>query len=163
MIYNILIQSLQIRKRFDVFILHCIQKTDILRSPHTPAHSCENHAMSQKAKDFNAFFDFQKRAIAPFAEMNEWAVRTFERAARQSYEAAGEAVEFGIAQARATVGAKDLQQLASKQTELASEFVGRQTARSNEWLKFASTSQAEVGKWVASANEEILSAVRKSA
>ena len=119
--------------------------------------------MSQKAKDFNAFFDFQKRAIAPFAEMNEWAVRTFERAARQSYEAAGEAIEFSIAQARATVGAKDLQQLASKQTELASEFVGRQTARSNEWLKFASTSQAEVGKWVASANEEILSAVRKSA
>jgi hypothetical protein len=120
--------------------------------------------MTQKtSKDFNSYFDLQKRAFGPWLQFNEWSVKTFERAARQGYEAAGEALEFSIAQARATVGAKDVQQLAAKQAQLATEFFGRQTERTNEWLKFAATTQAEMGKWVESANEEIVSAVRKSA
>ena len=119
--------------------------------------------MTAKTKDFNMYFDLQKRAFAPFMDLNAWTVKTFERAARQGYEAAGEALEFSIAQARATVGAKDLQQLAAKQAQLATEFFGRQTERSNEWLKFAASTQAEMGKWMESANEEIVSAVRKSA
>jgi hypothetical protein len=120
--------------------------------------------MNQKtSKDFNAYFDFQKRAFAPFAEFNEWAVRTAERAARHQYEVAGETLEFGIAQARAMVGAKDMQQLAAKQAQLATAFFGRQTERTNEWMKFAATTQSEIGKWMESANEEIVSAVRKSA
>jgi hypothetical protein len=119
--------------------------------------------MTQKAKDFNPYFDFQKRAMAPFLHLNEFAVRTFERAARQGYEAAGEALEFSIAQARATLTAKDPQQLAAKQAQIATEFVGRQTERSNEWLKLASQAQAEMGKWAQAANDELTAAVRKSA
>jgi Phasin protein len=119
--------------------------------------------MTQKAKDFNAYIDFQKRAMAPLLNLNEFAVRTFERAARQGYEAAGEALEFGIAQAKAVLAAKDPQQFAAKQAQLATEFVGKQTERSNEWLKIASQAQAEMGKWAQSANEEITAAVRKSA
>ena len=119
--------------------------------------------MTQKPKDFNAYFDFQKRAMAPFLDLNEFAVRTFERAARHGYEAAGEALEFSIAQAKAALTAKDPQQFAAKQAQLATEFVGKQTERSNEWLKLASQAQAEMGKWAQSANEEITAAVRKSA
>lgn len=119
--------------------------------------------MTAKTKDFNMYFDLQKRAMAPFADLNEWTVKTFERAAREGYQAAGEALEFGIAQARATVTAKDFQQLAARQAQLATEFFGRQTERSNHWLKFAATTQSEIGKWMESANEEIVSAVRKSA
>ena len=80
--------------------------------------------MTQKPKDFNAYFDFQKRAMAPFLDLNEFAVRTFERAARHGYEAAGEALEFSIAQAKAALTAKDPQQFAAKQAQLATEFVG---------------------------------------
>ncbi len=120
--------------------------------------------MAQKTPtDFNAFFDFQKRAFAPLAEFNEWAVRTAERAARHQYEVAGETLEFGLAQARAAAGAKDLQQLTAKQTQLATEFFGRQTARSNEWMKLATSTQSEIGKWMETANGEIVSAVRKRA
>ena len=73
--------------------------------------------MTQKPKDFNAYFDFQKRAMAPFLDLNEFAVRTFERAARHGYEAAGEALEFSIAQAKAALTAKDPQQFAAKQAQ----------------------------------------------
>ena len=111
--------------------------------------------MTTKAKDFNALLDFQKRAMAPFLELNEFAVRTFERAARHGYETAGEALEYGIAQARAALTAKDPQQLATRQAQLATEFVGRQTERSNEWLKIAAQAQAEM--------DELTAAVRKSA
>jgi hypothetical protein len=119
--------------------------------------------MTQKPKDFNAYFDFQKRAMAPFVDLNEFAVRTFERAARHGYEAAGEALEFSIAQAKAVLTAKDPQQFATKQAQLTTEFVGRQTERTNEWLKMASQAQAEMGKWAQAANEEITAAVSKSA
>ncbi len=119
--------------------------------------------MTQKTKEFNAYLDFQKRAMAPFIDLNEFAVRTFERAARHSYEAAGEALEFSIAQAKVALSAKDPQQLASKQAQLATDFVGRQTERTNEWLKIASQAQAEMGKWAQAANEELSAAVRKSA
>jgi hypothetical protein len=124
----------------------------------------EHSIMAQKTPtDFNAFFDFQKRAMAPFAEFNEWAVKTAERAARHQYEVAGETLEFALAQARAVVGSKDPQALAAKQAQLATEFFGKQTARSNEWMKLATSTQSEIGKWMETANEEIVSAVRKRA
>ena len=119
--------------------------------------------MTTKAKDFNVYFDFQKRAMAPFLDLNEFAVRTFERAARQGYEAAGEALEYSIAQAKVALTAKDPQHFAARQAQLATEFVGRQTERTNEWLKLAAQAQAEMGKWAQAANDELTAAVRKSA
>ena len=119
--------------------------------------------MTTQTPDFTPYFDFQKRALAPFIEFNELAVRTFERAARQGYQAAGEALEYSIAQARAALTAKDPQQLATKQAQLATEFVGRQSERTHEWLKIAADTQAEMGKWAQAANEELTAATRKSA
>lgn len=119
--------------------------------------------MSTKAKDFTSYFDFQKRALAPLFELNEFAVRTFERAARHGYETAGEALDYSIAQTRAALTAKDPQQLAARQAQLATEFVGRQTERTNEWLKIAAQAQAEMGKWAQAANDELVATVRKSA
>ncbi|MCC6171701.1 MAG: phasin family protein [Gammaproteobacteria bacterium] len=119
--------------------------------------------MTTGPQDFAAYFDFQKRALAPFLELNEFVVRTFERAARHGYEATGEALDYGIAQARAALTARDPQQLAARQAQLATEFVGRQTERTNEWLKIAVQAQAEMGKWAQAANDELTAAVRKSA
>lgn len=113
--------------------------------------------------DYTAYIEFQKRAFAPLIELNQLAAKTFERALRQGYEAAGEAVEFAIAQTHAAASAKDPMQFASKQTELTSDYVARQTARGNEFLKLAQSTQAEVGKWAQAANEELNAAVRKSA
>jgi hypothetical protein len=117
--------------------------------------------------DFSSFTDFQKRAFAPFLELNEFAVRTFERVARQAYEATGEAVELAIAQAHATVGATDVQQLATKQTQLVTDFVKRQSERSADFFKTAAETQAEMGKWAQAttkaANDELTQAARKTA
>ncbi len=121
--------------------------------------------MSTKAKDFdfNNYFDFQKRALAPWIEASELTLKHMEKITRHGYEAIGEAIELGMNQARITLSAKDASQLAAKQTELASEFVAKQTARSQELMKIAATGQAEFGKWFQSANEEFNATLRKSA
>jgi mono/diheme cytochrome c family protein len=69
--------------------------------------------------------------MAPFMEFNEMAIRSFERAARHGYETAGEALEFSLSQARAVLAAKDPQQLATKQAELATQFLNRQAEALN--------------------------------
>ena len=119
--------------------------------------------MTQKANDFNAFIATSQRFFAPFVELNQLAIRNFERVARQSYEAAGDALELSLAQTRTALAAKDPQQMAAKTAELANEFIGKQTKRGNELAKLAAGAQAEFGKWVESANEELNAAVRKSA
>jgi hypothetical protein len=119
--------------------------------------------MTQTATDFNSFFEFQKRAFAPYVAFGEFTVRTFESVSRHSYAAAGEVLEFSIAQARAAVGATDLQQLATQQAALTTDFVGKQSERSNEWFKLAATAQAEITKLAQAANEELAATVRKSA
>lgn len=124
--------------------------------------------MSTNAKDFdfNSYFDLQKRAFAPWVEASELTLKQWEKVARHGYEAAGEALELTLSQARialSAVSTKDASQLASKQTELASEFLAKQTARSQELMKIAATGQAEFGKWFQSANEEFNATLRKSA
>ena len=98
-----------------------------------------------------------------FIELNQIALRSFEQVARQSYAVAGEALELTIAQARAATEAKDLPALANTQLELSKRFIEKQTERSQDWAKFAAATQAEVGKWAQSANEEFGATLRKSA
>lgn len=117
--------------------------------------------MSRKGPDQDAPFEFQKQVFAPFAAFGEFSVRTYESAMRQAHASAGEALDFGIAQARAALGAQDLQQLASRQATLANEFVGRQTDRSKEWLKLAAAAQAELAELTKVANDELAAAVRR--
>lgn len=111
--------------------------------------------MTTKAKELNPF--------DRFIELNQIALRSFEQAARQGYEVAGEALELTIAQARAAAEAKDLPSLATRQTELAKRFFEKQTERTQGWAKLAASTQAEVGKWAQGANEEFGAALRKSA
>ncbi|MEN9313611.1 MAG: hypothetical protein RIS35_4 [Pseudomonadota bacterium] len=110
-----------------------------------------------------SFTELQKRMFAPFIGFNTLALRTFERAARETYAAAGEALEFGIAQARAITEAQDPQALVVRQSQLATDFMNRQATRSNEWLKIAAEAQADAGKWAQAANDEWAAAARRSA
>jgi hypothetical protein len=119
--------------------------------------------MTQQIPDFNTFLAFQKRAMGPFVELSQLYVRSYERAAREGYAALGEAVEFSIAVAQASVGAKDPAELAQKQAQLTTEFVSKQTTRSQDWVKLAQTTQADYAKWFEAANEELTAAARQSA
>lgn len=118
--------------------------------------------MTHQIPDFNAILAFQKKAMGPFLELSQLYVRSAERAARESYAVLGEAMEFAIAQANTAVGAKDPAELATKQAQLAQEFVAKQTARSNDWVKLAQTTQADFGKWFEAANEELGAAARRA-
>jgi hypothetical protein len=107
--------------------------------------------------------EFQKRMFAPLLGFNALALRTFERAAREGYAAAGEALEFSIAQAKAIVEVQEPQALVTRQSQLTSDFLNRQATRSNEWLKIAAEAQAEAGKMAQAANDEWAAAAHRSA
>jgi hypothetical protein len=102
--------------------------------------------VAQKTQDFNAT-DFQQRYLAPFARFNALAVRHFEQTARLGYEMAGDMLELAIAQARATVEAKDATVIASRQSELAAAFIDRQARRTADWMKIAERTQSDLSDW----------------
>ncbi len=108
--------------------------------------------MAQKTQDFNAT-DFQQRFLAPFARLNALAVRNFEQAARLGYEMAGDMIELAIAQARATVDAKDVTVIASRQSELAAAFIDKQSRRTADWVKLAERTQLDLSDWAGKAAE----------
>lgn len=119
--------------------------------------------MNPQIPDFNTLLAFQKRAMGPLIELGQLCVRSYERVAREGHAALGEAVEFSIAVAQAAVGAKDPADLARKQAQLATDFVSKQTSRSQEWVRLAQTTQADYAKWFEAANEELTAAARQSA
>jgi hypothetical protein len=102
--------------------------------------------VAQKTQDFNAT-DFQQRFFAPFARLNALAVRHFEQTARLGYEVAGDMIELAIAQARATVEAKDASVIASRQSELAAAFIDKQSRRTADWIKIAERTQSDLSDW----------------
>ena len=119
--------------------------------------------MSQTFNVDANFVEMQKRFFAPFLGFNAVALRTFERAARETYAAAGEALEFSIAQAKAMVEVQEPQALVTRQSQLTTDFLNRQATRSNEWVKIAAEAQADAGKWAQAANDEWAAAARRSA
>ncbi|MGH8287270.1 MAG: phasin family protein [Steroidobacteraceae bacterium] len=122
--------------------------------------------MAQKTQDFNVV-DFQNRFFAPFARLNELAVRNFEQAARFGYEVAGDVLELTIAQARAAADARDVAALVSRQSELATSFIDKQSQRTNDWLKIATRAQTDftgwAGKTADAATDELKAASRQAA
>ena len=111
--------------------------------------------MTFQTADFNAYIEATKKAFGPFAKFNELAARTIERTARYQYEVAGDLLNLGVAQMQAATVAKDLPALLAKQTELATQFVEKNTARSQEAVKLASAAQGEFTAWVDATTAEL--------
>ena len=103
--------------------------------------------MTNQQIDFNAFVDASKKAFAPAARLNELAVKGFERVARQQYAFMGEMLDYAIKQAQLPTTTKDVNELTAKQVELTTSFVEKATQHSQDFVKFATESQAEVTKW----------------
>ena len=74
---------------------------------------------TRKTTDYT---DFAKRAFTPATRFNEVMVGNIERVARFQYELAGDLMQFALDQMNATVKAKDLPTLLSKQREIATKF-----------------------------------------
>ena len=94
------------------------------------------------------YTDFAKRAFAPATRFNEVMVGNIERIARFQYELAGDLMQFSLDQLNATVKAKDLPTLLSKQREIATKFAEKATTRQQSLAEMATESQAGLAKWI---------------
>jgi phasin family protein len=119
--------------------------------------------MTNQPIDFNTFVDASKKAFAPAARFNELAVKGFERVARQQYAFFGDMLEFAIKQAQLTSTTKDVNELTARQAELNAAFVEKATQHSQDLVKLATDSQAEVTKWFDEAAGEFVPAAKKKA
>jgi len=94
------------------------------------------------------YVDFSKRMLAPAVRFNEMAVKTLEQLARYQYEVAGDYLNFGMEQLNTVTKTKDVGELVSKQSELASSLVEKLTKRSQDFSKIAADAQVGFTKWV---------------
>jgi phasin family protein len=94
------------------------------------------------------YTDFSRRAFAPATRFNEVMVGNIERIARFQYELAGDLMQFSLDQLNATVKAKDLPTLLSKQREIATKFAEKATTRQQALAEMATESQAGLARWI---------------
>jgi phasin family protein len=98
------------------------------------------------------YTDFAKRAFAPATRLNEVMVGNFERVARFQYEVAGDLMQLAIDQMNATVKAKDLPTLLSRQREIVTKFAEKATSRQQALAELATDSQAGLARWIEDAS-----------
>jgi len=94
------------------------------------------------------YTDFAKQAFAPTTRFNEVMVANIERVARFQYDLVGDLMQFSLDQLNATVKAKDLPTLLSKQREIATKFAEKATTRQQVLAEMATESQAGFAKWI---------------
>jgi phasin family protein len=94
------------------------------------------------------YTDFAKRAFTPATRFNEVMVGNIERVARFQYELTGDLMQFALDQMNATVKAKDLPTLLSKQREIATKFAEKATTRQQALAEMATESQAGFARWI---------------
>jgi hypothetical protein len=87
--------------------------------------------------DPKSVLDAYRTAFAPLFKAQQEAVQTLERASHYHYALAGDYLELGLAQAKATVGAQSPSELVSKQVELASAFGEKMRSRVQEFVGLA--------------------------
>jgi len=128
-----------------------------------PRTAAKEINMTNPTFDFNVFIDASKKAFAPAVKFNELAVQGFERVARQQYAFAGELLEIAIRQMQLPTQVKDVNELASKQVELATQLVEKTTQRSQDLIKLATEQQAELTKWYDKAAADVAAVAKKAA
>ena len=101
--------------------------------------------MATKTADYT---DFAKRAFTPATRFNEVLVGNIERVARFQYELVGDLMQFSLDQLNATVKARDLPTLLSKQREIATKFAEKATTRQQVLAEMATESQAGFARWI---------------
>ena len=107
--------------------------------------------------DWNIFLDSYKDAYASFSKAQQEGLRALERFARFQYAVAGDVLEAGLAQAKATLGARAeigtqaIAELLEKQAELSTQLSDKIRARAQEFSALAAEVQESVGSFAAAA------------
>jgi hypothetical protein len=107
--------------------------------------------------DWNIFLDSYRETYASFSKAQHEGLRALERFARFQYAVAGDVLEAGLAQAKATLGARAaigtqaVAELLEKQAELSTQLSDKIRERAQEFSALAAEVQESVGSFAAAA------------
>ena len=107
--------------------------------------------------DWNIFLDTYTDTYASFAKAQHEGLRAFERFARFQYAVAGDVLEAGLAQAKATlgmradIGTQAIAELLERQAELSTKLSEKIRERAQEFSTLAAEVQESVGSFAAAA------------
>jgi hypothetical protein len=107
--------------------------------------------------DWNIFLDSYRETYASFSKAQHEGLRALERFARFQYAVAGDVLEAGLAQAKATLGARAaigtqaIAELLEKQAELSTQLSEKIRERAQEFSALAAEVQESVGSFAAAA------------
>jgi len=108
--------------------------------------------------DWNIWLDTYKDTYASFSKAQHEGLRALERFARFQYAVAGDVLEVGLAQAKATLGVRTafgtqaIAELFEKQAELSTQLSEKIRERAVEFSTLAAEVQEQVGAFAAAAN-----------
>ena len=107
--------------------------------------------------DWNIFLDSYRETYASFSKAQHEGLRALERFARFQYAVAGDVLEAGLAQAKATLGARAaigtqaVAELLEKPAELSTQLSEKIRERAQEFSALAAEVQESVGSFAAAA------------
>ena len=108
--------------------------------------------------DWNIWLDTYKDTYDSFSKAQHEGLRALERFARFQYAVAGDVLEAGLAQAKATLGVRTalgtraVAELLEKQAELGTQLSEKIRERAEEFSTLAAEVQESVGAFAAAAN-----------
>jgi len=110
--------------------------------------------MSDTTFDPKSIFDSYRTAFAPAIKAQQEGVKALDRVGRYQYDVAGDYLEWGLAQAKAALGAQTPADFVSKQVELTTALSERLRARAQEFVALAGNAETSfVESAVASTRE----------
>jgi len=107
--------------------------------------------------DWNIWLDTYKDTFASFSKAQHEGLRALERFARFQYAVAGDVLEAGLAQAKATlgmradIGTQAIAELPERQAELSTKLSEKIRERAQEFSTLAAEVQESVGSFAAAA------------
>jgi hypothetical protein len=113
--------------------------------------------MTDRTNDLNAWQETYKDTFTSFTRAQYDGFKALERFARFHYDVAGDVLEAGLAQAKATlsahagVGTQAIADLLQKQAELGSQLSEKLKARAQEFSTLTAEVQESVGNFAADA------------
>ena len=108
--------------------------------------------------DWNSWLDTYKEAYDSFSKAQHEGLRALERFARFQYAVAGDVLEAGLAQAKATLGVRTalgtqaIAELLQKQAELGTQLSEKIRERAQEFSSLAAEVEESVSSFAAAAN-----------
>jgi hypothetical protein len=119
------------------------------------APTAQEPSFEHPGLEISSFGQATRQATTPLTRFNELSVRAIERAARYSYEVAGDSLSFTLANVRSVSQANDLATLLQRSTILAHQFVAKQLERFAELATLTTESHAEFNLWLGESASEL--------